>query len=136
MSDQVPLVEPTGEPAPLEVEFSENQANYLIHILAFYRPVMEDFLTKVPLTEAVACLAFLQAALDVQMENAYDAFNDTRRFFQTVYPPLLENHIQAHPDLAEKPFLLVVPSPTPGKVAQNPFQEESKIISTGSDWKQ
>lgn len=135
MSDLPSSLPPGGDalpPAPVEINCSSDEANYFVHIVDFYRPLLQEIVEKVPPLELLALLAFLQSALEVQMQEARGAFDEVREFFNQVYPALLHNHSKEHPeDFVGQNFVIVIPTPGPTPVV-SPFEEKPRIIMPGN----
>jgi len=130
----VPEIQVPGENnEPIPVSFSKEQANYLLHVVDFYRTVIEGVVNTVPPLELVFILAFLQAAIETQApEGATEAFNEARAFFQQVYPTLMRTVAEAEGAPEEGNLLIVVPKPSPASVAVSPAEENPRIIIPGS----
>lgn len=124
---------PSGGP-PLQVVFSEDEANYLLHVIGFFGPLLKEFTNRFSPGDLVAVLGFLQAALETQVPGLRGAFDDVREFFDNVYPLLLKADAKENGEVTEpQSLMLVFPQPAPGTPAVSPLEEEPRIIIAGND---
>lgn len=131
-----PYIELDGEPQPIQVFFSEEEANFFIQKVDFYQPVIKAMTQSCPPGDLVVLLAFLIAAIETQKPDTGPAFDEIRVFFNAIYPNILAHDAEKNPQsVDEDGCRVVVPRATPGKRGIDAFSTEPKIILSGSDWK-
>jgi hypothetical protein len=133
-----PIMPPPGPPAdntagPVPSSVESNEAFYFLHVLDRYREIIQQVSSNIPPLELLVVLGFLQAALEVQLPVAREAFEEVRGWFDLVYPGML-NHFRntSGEEIPENQLLIVTPSIKGSNVLVTPAGEESKLLTPGS----
>lgn len=125
-----PPAPPSTPPAPpAQVSFSRDEANYFLHVVDFHRELIVGITKDVAPLDLPVVLAFLQSAIETQIHQSRQAFDEQRVFFNTIYPVVLHQNAEEHPEEStEGSIMIVVPTPRNGP-ALDTYSDPPRIIT-------